>query len=171
MFVAHSALLAGPRLKIPWAQTHMYNTIMSVAAGVGLVLTVALGYELYRRKEILAQGWAAAFGALGAVLTITGAHMTLTWPLSNIHPYDNIIFGEPSLAFGIIFLGMAVVLWAEKATLASLQAQGPGSLMRLRRADCADPPPGAHPRRETRSRPELLRRCVIILALPGRSWR
>ena len=92
-----------------------------------------LGYELYQRKEILAQRWAAAFGALGAVLTITGAHMTLTWPLSNIHPYDNIIFGEPSLAFGIMFLGMAVVSWAEKTTLASPQAEGRGSLMYLRR--------------------------------------
>lgn len=133
MPITHSALLAASSLKVPWGQTPMYNTIMSVAAGAALLLVVALGYFLYQRKPILAEGWAAAFVALGAILTITGAHMTLTWPLSNIAPFDNVIFGEPSLAFGIILLIIAAVLWTKKAVLASPRDDGIGSLTYLRR--------------------------------------
>lgn len=104
-------------LKVPWAQTPMYNTLMAVAVGIGLLLLVALGRELYLRRPIVAEGWALAFGVIGTLLTITGAHMTLTWPLSSIAPFDNIIFGEPSLAFGVILLGAALVLWSQRVLL------------------------------------------------------
>jgi len=107
----HAVVLSAAQLKVPWAQTPMYNTLMSVAAGIGLLLLVALGRELYLRRPILAEGWAAAFGVLGLLLTITGAHMSLTWPLSSIAPFDNIIFGETSLAFGVLLLASAVYLW------------------------------------------------------------
>jgi uncharacterized membrane protein len=96
----------------------MYNTVMAVAAGAGLLLFVWLGYLLYTRRPVLAEGWSVAFGALGLILTITGAHMSLTWPLSSIAPFDNIIFGEPSLAFGVIMIGAALVLWAQRARFA-----------------------------------------------------
>jgi uncharacterized membrane protein len=91
---------------------------MSVAAGVGLLLFVWLGFLLYTRRPVLAEGWSVAFAVLGSILTITGAHMTLTWPLSSIAPFDNIIFGEPSLAFGIVMLGAAFVLWAQRGRFA-----------------------------------------------------
>lgn len=110
---------AGSALKVPWGQTPMYNTVMAVAAGVGLLLFVWLGFLLYTRRAVLAEGWSVAFGVLGVILTITGAHMSLTWPLSNIAPFDNVIFGEPSLAFGVIMLAAAVVLWASRARLAT----------------------------------------------------
>lgn len=115
---AHVAA-SGASLKVPWGQTPMYNTVMSVAAGVGLLLFVWLGYLLYTRRPVLAEGWSAAFGVLGLILTITGAHMSLTWPLSNIAPFDNVIFGEPSLAFGVIMLAAAVILWTQRARLAT----------------------------------------------------
>lgn len=111
-------LAAGTSLKVPWAQTPMYNTVMAVAAGVGLLLFVWLGFLLYTRRPVLAEGWAAAFGVLGFILTLTGAHMSLTWPLSSIAPFDNIIFGEPSLAFGTVMLAAAVVLWTQRGRFA-----------------------------------------------------
>lgn len=117
MGIHGSVVLAASSLKIPWAQTPTYNTLMSVAAGVGLLLIVALGRELYLNRPIIAEGWAVAFGVLGLLLTITGAHMTLTWPLASIAPFDNIIFGEPALAFGVIQLAMALVLWSHRGAL------------------------------------------------------
>lgn len=39
-----------------------------------------------------AESWALAAGVLGAILTVTGAHMTLTWPFAKYFPFDNIIF-------------------------------------------------------------------------------
>jgi uncharacterized membrane protein len=122
---------AGTSLKVPWGQTPMYNTVMSVAAGVGLLLFVWLGYLLYTRRPVLAEGWAAAFGVLGLILTITGAHMSLTWPLSNIAPFDNVIFGEPSLAFGVIMLAAAVIMWTQRARLATEVGEAAQGNMRL----------------------------------------
>lgn len=112
-------LLGAAQLKVPWAQTPMYNTLMSVAAGIGLLLVVGLGRQFYLRRPIVAEGWSAAFAVLGLLLSITGAHMSLTWPLSSIAPFDNIIFGEPSLAFGVILLAAAAVLWSRRVTLAA----------------------------------------------------
>ncbi len=40
---------------------------------------------------------------------ITGANTVVNWPL-NI-PYDNILFGEPTLALGVLDLGLAFYLW------------------------------------------------------------
>lgn len=134
MTATSASLLAAAALKVPWSRTPMFNTLMSVAAGVGLLLIVALGREIYLRRPILAEGWSIAFGVLGVLLTITGADMTLTWPLSSIAPFDNIIFGEPSLAFGVILLGMAVVLWSQRALLAAESESAPGDrLLHVRR--------------------------------------
>lgn len=104
---------AAQDLTIDWASMPTYNTIMTVAVGVGLVGLVLLGRGLLRDPaEVSTDGWALLFGVLGAVLTLTGAHMTLTWPLaSGGFPYDNIIFGEPSLGFGVLLLAASVFLW------------------------------------------------------------
>jgi hypothetical protein len=39
---------------------------MSVAAGVALLLLVALGRQLYLRRTIAPEGWSLAFGVLGS---------------------------------------------------------------------------------------------------------
>ncbi|MEN2667153.1 DUF981 family protein [Listeria aquatica] len=55
--------------------------------------------------------WVVGFAIPGFILTLTGAHMSLTWPLSKIgFPFDDIIFGEPVLAFGILLLAAAYLL-------------------------------------------------------------
>ncbi|MFD6175386.1 MULTISPECIES: DUF981 domain-containing protein [unclassified Isoptericola] len=105
--------MATEGLVIDWAQMPTYNTVMSVAVGAGLLLLVWLGRELLRSpKKVVAEGWALAFGVLGLILTATGLHMTLTWPLAaGGFPFDNIIFGETSLAFGVLLLAAAFYLW------------------------------------------------------------
>lgn len=105
-------------LKIKWAEMPTYNTIMAVAAGAGLLLVVTLGYLVVRGRKITPDGWALAFGVLGLILTVTGLHMTLTWPLAaQGFPFDNVIFGEPALAFGVLQLGAAAFLWKRGAVL------------------------------------------------------
>ncbi|MBD0708765.1 MULTISPECIES: DUF981 domain-containing protein [unclassified Streptomyces] len=111
--------LAASGLKIDWTRMPTYNTIMSVAAGAGLLLVVALGHKLLgERRDITPDGWALAFGALGFTLVTTGLHMTLTWPLAGQgFPFDNVIFGEPALAFGVFLLAASLYLWKRGADL------------------------------------------------------
>ncbi|MGY1884877.1 DUF981 family protein [Blastococcus sp. SYSU DS0753] len=91
---------------------------MSVAAGAGLLLVVLLGRQLLKDpREAPTEGYALAFAVLGLILTLTGAHMTLTWPLAPDFPFDNIIFGEPALAFGVLMLVAAVHLWRRGTAL------------------------------------------------------
>lgn len=98
-------------LVIDWTQMPTYNTIMAIAAGAGLVFMFALGRALWRDKDFRAEGWALTAGVLGLILTTTGLHMTLTWPFAAFFPFDNIIFGEPSLAFGVLLLAASLYLW------------------------------------------------------------
>jgi uncharacterized membrane protein len=104
-------------MKVDWVHTPMYNTVMSVAAGVGLLLLVMLGRSLYSRRPFSAEGYAVAFGALGLVLFPMGLHMSLTWPLARIAPFDNIMFGETSVAFGAMLLAASAYLWRRGAAL------------------------------------------------------
>lgn len=103
--------LAGD-LVIDWAKMPTYNTIMAVAAGAGLIGLVRFGTQLRSSYEVVTEGWALHFGLTGFVLTATGLHMTLTWPLAaGGFPFDNIIFGETSLAFGVMLIAAAVFVW------------------------------------------------------------
>ncbi|MFF2351129.1 DUF981 family protein [Kitasatospora sp. NPDC058115] len=115
----HALWLLADGLKIDWARMPTYNTIMSVAAGAGLLLVVALGRRFLAPGPIATlDGWALAFGALGFTLVVTGLHMTLTWPLAGQgFPFDNIIFGEPALAFGVFLLSASFYLWKRGAEL------------------------------------------------------
>lgn len=99
-------------LRIDWTTMPTYNTVMAVAAGAGLMMLVLFARELLRSPgDVIPESWALAFGAVGVILTATGLHMTLTWPLAVSFPFDNIIFGEPSLAFGVLLCAAALYLW------------------------------------------------------------
>ncbi|MEV0649521.1 DUF981 family protein [Phytomonospora sp. NPDC050363] len=113
------ALLA-EGLKIDWATMPTYNTVMAVAAGAGLLLVAGFGRRLTDAGAVLhAEGYSLAFGVLGLILTATGLHMTLTWPLAaGGFPFDNVIFGEPALAFGVMLLFAALFLWKRGMALA-----------------------------------------------------
>jgi uncharacterized membrane protein len=114
-------------MHIDWSQTQVYNTIMAVATGVGLLLLVRFGELLRKGDRIFLEAWSIGFAVPGIILVITGAHMTLTWPLSKIgFPFDDIIFGEPSLAFGVMLSAGAFVLWQKSKLLpAGLEQSSP----------------------------------------------
>lgn len=123
-------------LTIDWTQMPTYNTIMAVATGAGLLLVVRFGRKIASVPQALsAEGYAMAFAVLGFILTVTGGHMTLTWPLAAYFPFDNIVFGEPSFGFGVLMLGAAFYLWKRGRALlagtpdglASDAASGPAS--------------------------------------------
>lgn len=96
----------------------LYNTLLGVCAGLGLILTARLharlatpsacdrptGPPLDRRL------WAAALGVLGLVVALLGGLIATTWPLFVNKPI-NIVFGLPSLLFGLLMLGAAAYLW------------------------------------------------------------
>ncbi|UOR01193.1 DUF981 domain-containing protein [Leucobacter allii] len=111
----------GGDLVIDWTSMPTYNTIMSIAAGAGLLLLVSLGRSLHRDERFRSEGWALGAGVLGVLLTLTGAHMTLTWPFAKYFPFDNIIFGETSLGLGVLLLAAAFYLWKRAAVLADAE--------------------------------------------------
>jgi uncharacterized membrane protein len=82
----------------------IYNTIMAVAAGLALVLLVVMASGIARGRWIVREAWASVFIALGAVLAVTGGVMTLTWPLKSPVQFDNVVFGEPCFALGVMLL-------------------------------------------------------------------
>jgi len=88
----------------------VYNTLMAVPAGLALVMLAVMVRRLARGETIHRYAWAVAYGALGFILTLLGAVMTLTWPLSGPVAFDNIAFGEPSLAFGVILIAGSVLI-------------------------------------------------------------
>lgn len=104
--------LESPGLVIDWTQMPTYNTIMSLAAGAALLTLLWFGWSLMRgRERFPAAAWALSLGVPGFVLVTTGLHMTLTWPFAKYFPFDNIIFGEPSLGFGVLLVAAALLLW------------------------------------------------------------
>ena len=86
-----------------------------------------LGRSLVSREKFAAESWALAAGVLGFILTVTGAHMTLTWPFAKYFPFDNIIFGETSLGLGVLLLAAAFYLWKRSALIES--SDDPGALL------------------------------------------
>ena len=115
-------------MKLDWIHIPMYNTLMSVAAGVGLLLLVMFGRDILSRRRFSAQGYSLAFGVLGVILFSMGLHMSLTWPIARIAPYDNFIFGEPSVAFGAMLFAASLYLWKRGATLEASSASRDGAI-------------------------------------------
>ena len=152
-------------LKIDWAIMPTYNTIMSVAAGAGLLALVIFARDLLkfrhdRKEAVSTDGWALAFGVLGLILATTGLHMTLTWPLAaGGFPFDNIIFGETSLGFGVLLLGAAFYLWQRGEAL--VMAEDPIAPRGTDRAAAFDlhRRPGSEPVRNCRRRRHLPAVC------------
>ncbi|WP_229399304.1 DUF981 family protein [Micromonospora okii] len=125
-------VLAQDGLKINWVEMPTYNTIMAIAAGAGLILVVVFARQLVQGRDIATDGWAMAFAVPGIILALTGLHMTLTWPLaSGGFAFDNIIFGEPALAFGVLMLGAALVFWKRGPMLAADPPDNPGHRLEL----------------------------------------
>jgi len=108
-------------LVINWENLPTYNTIMALAAGAALISLAKMVKDLLEKKRINPLGWAINLGVLGLILFATGLHMTLAWPLAPDFPYDNIVFGEPSLALGVMALAMAIYFWTQREKIISEQ--------------------------------------------------
>lgn len=104
-------------LIIDWVNMPIYNTIMAVAVGAALCSLAVMGKDMVQKKEVEPIGWSLNLGVLGTILFLTGLHMTLTWPLATYFPFDNIVFGEPSLAFGTILLAFSLYFWKKSNLL------------------------------------------------------
>jgi len=74
-----------------------------IVAGLGvLIWFVWKGMDLDKSKPVV-----PAFSAVGLLAVITGLHMVFTWPLPGVH---NIVFGEPFVLYGFVFLAAALSL-------------------------------------------------------------
>lgn len=97
----------------------VYNELVAVAAGAGLLGFAAFLSQLIRGKKIESEGWAAFFGVTGLLLFTTGLHTTLTWPFGGKgFEYANVAFGQPAAGFGALLLFAAIYLWRHRALFA-----------------------------------------------------
>ena len=97
----------------------VYNELVAVTAGAGLIGFAAFLSQLLRGKRIDSEGWAGFFGVTGLLLLVTGLHTTLTWPFGGGgFEYANIAFGQPAAAFGALLLMAAVYLWRHRVLFA-----------------------------------------------------
>lgn len=98
----------------------VYNELVAVTAGAGLVGFAAFLSGLIGGKRIDSEGWAGFFGVTGLLLLVLGVHTTVTWPYGgNGFEYANIAFGEPAAAFGVLLLLAAVYLWRHRTLFAA----------------------------------------------------
>lgn len=116
----------------------VYNELVAVTAGAGLLGVALFLSHLIRNKRIDSEGWAAFFGVTGLLLLVLGLHTTVTWPFGGEgFEYANIAFGQPAAGFGALLLFAAVYLWrhralfggeVERAKAAALAAMKPVSI-------------------------------------------
>lgn len=86
----------------------LYNTLMGVCAGGGMLLVAQL-LRIMSKGETIRASAGPALLVLGIPLTILAGAMTLTWPL-NVNPPINIAFGEPALMLGLLLTVAGAVL-------------------------------------------------------------
>ena len=89
----------------------VYNEIVAVAAGVGLIGVALFLRTLLAARPIDSEAWAAFFGVTGLLLFVLGIHTTVTWPFGGApFEYANIAFGQPAAAFGALLLFAMIYL-------------------------------------------------------------
>ena len=97
----------------------VYNELVALTAGAGLVGFALFLADLTRAKRIESEGWAAFFGLTGLLLLALGLHTTVTWPFGGGgFEYANIAFGQPAAGFGALLLLAAVYLWRHRTLFA-----------------------------------------------------
>lgn len=94
----------------------VYNELVAITAGAGLLGFAAFLTQLIRDKIIDSEGWAGFFAATGLLLLVLGLHTTVTWPYGGEgFEYANIAFGQPAAGFGALLLLAGVYLWRHRA--------------------------------------------------------
>jgi hypothetical protein len=96
----------------------VYNELVAVTAGAGLIGFAVFLADLIRHKHIDSEAWAGFFGVTGLLLLVMGLHTTMTWPFGGDgFEYANIAFGQPAAGFGALLLFAAVYLWRHRTLL------------------------------------------------------
>lgn len=94
----------------------VYNELVAITAGAGLLGFATFLADAIRGKRIESEGWAAFFGVTGALLLVLGVHTTVTWPFGGDgFEYANIAFGQPAAGFGALLVLAAVYLWRHRS--------------------------------------------------------
>jgi uncharacterized membrane protein len=97
----------------------VYNELVAITAGAGLMGVAAFLATLIGNKRFDSEGWAGFFGVTGILLLVMGLHTTMTWPFGGKgFEYANIAFGQPAAGFGALLLFAAVYLWRHRAQFA-----------------------------------------------------
>jgi len=94
----------------------LYNTIVGLAAGVGLLLVAQLLKQFAEGEPVEPQGFALAFGITGFIQTVLGLAISVMWPYTKVL-HANIMLGEPALAFGALLVAAAFFLWFKRDTV------------------------------------------------------
>ena len=93
----------------------VYNTLIAIAAGAGMVGFALFLQHLRRGNRLASEGWAALFAVTGTIMAVLGLATCIMWPYGGDgFEYANIAFGEPAAAFGVLCLFAAVYLWRNK---------------------------------------------------------
>lgn len=93
----------------------VYNELVAVTAGAGLIGFAWFLTHLLQGKRIDSEGWASFFGITGLLLLVLGIHTTVTWPFGGDgFEYANIAFGQPAAAFGALLVFAAIYLWRHR---------------------------------------------------------
>jgi putative membrane protein len=85
-----------------------FLTFLLVNQAVGLTLLACYVYWDVDRSE--QRRWAPGFALSGLAAAVLGLRLVFAWPLPGSF---NLLYGEPSLFFGILMLMMAAVAWLE----------------------------------------------------------
>jgi len=97
----------------------LYNTIVGLAAGVGLLLVAQLLKQFAGGERVQPEGFALAFGITGFIQTVLGLTISVMWPYTKVL-HANIMLGEPAFAFGALLLAAAFFLWRKRDTVGDL---------------------------------------------------
>ena len=97
----------------------LYNTIVGLAAGVGLLLVSQLLKQFANAGAIQPEGFALAFGITGSIQTVLGLTISVMWPYTKVL-HANIMMGEPALAFGLLLVAAAFFLWRKRDVVVDL---------------------------------------------------
>lgn len=86
-----------------------YVTIQLIAAASGLLFAgiYSIKFDTPFKSRV---SWIYNFWMVGTILLATGLYMIFTWPLPGAY---NIIFGEPSVWFGMLLIFLAFAIRAE----------------------------------------------------------
>jgi len=91
---------------------HDFIPMMLINMVAGLVLLA--GYVYWGLERVEEKTWVPAFAIVGLVAFVSGLYMTFTWPAPSLATvnlqFANVAFGELTVLFGAIFLGLALAL-------------------------------------------------------------